>query len=449
MLSRRGFVTAVIGASGSAMPRLLNAEPGAAAPGADGFTTLRAVANETRPFGVDAPPVLALTFGSVPGPVIRARRGQEIRVRLVNALNEPTAIHWHGLRLPNAMDGAPPLTPAVAPGATFDHRFIAPDAGTFWYHAAAEPQRLRGLFGALIVDEPMPPSGVDSDHVLVFAAALSRVAPKDADNAGGAGGAGDPPFAVNGATSVDLAVRQNERLRMRFINASARSVMSARIDTPRLWVMAFDGQPAEPFVPHDGRIVLGPGNRADVFLDATAAAGSIVPVRFAQIEPQTGREAGGEATLLRLIYQGSPLRQAPLAEPSPLPAGSLPARMDFARALRATLALGGPDPGGGKTADRQAGGGLTPPLFIAAHGRTVMLALDNRGSAKAVHLHGHHFRLLDRLDDGWKPYWLDTVLVPERQTMRVAFVADNPGRWAIQTVSLDGSPTTSAWFQVS
>lgn len=191
VLSRRYFIGAIIGGSSAAVSRRLHAEragaeTGAAAPGADGFTTLRAVAAEPRPFGINGPPAPALTFGSVPGPVIRARRGEEIKVRLMNALNEPTAIHWHGLRLPNAMDGAPPLTPAVAPGATFEYRFVARDPGTFWYHAAAEPQRLRGLFGALIVDEPTTPPGVDRDHVLVLAAAPSSVAPKDADNAAGA-----------------------------------------------------------------------------------------------------------------------------------------------------------------------------------------------------------------------------------------------------------------------
>ncbi len=71
----------------------------------------------------------------VPGPGLRVRRGEEFSVRAVNELTEPTAVHWHGVRLLNTMDGAPPLTQAsIAPGASFDYRFIAPDAGTFWYH---------------------------------------------------------------------------------------------------------------------------------------------------------------------------------------------------------------------------------------------------------------------------------------------------------------------------
>src|SRR5215471_7432094 len=104
--------------------------------------------------------------GAAPGPVIRARRGDEVKVRLVNGLDEPMALHWHGVRVPNAMDGAVPLTgPAVTPGASFDYRFRVPDAGTFWYRAALRGQQESGLYGALIVAEPVAPA-VDQDHVL-------------------------------------------------------------------------------------------------------------------------------------------------------------------------------------------------------------------------------------------------------------------------------------------
>ena len=72
-----------------------------------------------------------------------------------------------------------------------------------------------------------------------------------------------------------------------------------------------------------------------------------------------------------------------------------------------------------------------------------MLALVNKTAAlQMVHLHGHSVRLLDKLDDGWKPFWLDTVAVPPQETARVAFVADNPGKWLIETQS------ASSWFEV-
>ena len=75
------------------------------------------------------------------------------------------------------------------------------------------------------------------------------------------------------------------------------------------------------------------------------------------------------------------------------------------------------------------------------------MALHNpSGHPQVVHLHGHHFRLLDRLDDGWKPYWLDTLVVGG-QIERIAFVADNPGKWLIDCRTLDGADIgTAGWF---
>jgi FtsP/CotA-like multicopper oxidase with cupredoxin domain len=356
--------------------------------------------------------------GTTPGPVIRMRRGDEVKVRLVNGLDEPTALHWHGVRVPNAMDGGVPLTgPPVAPGASFDYRFRVPDAGTFWYRAAARAQQESGLYGALIVAEPAP-LPVDQDHLLVFGDQRSS---RD----------GTRQFTLNGTAARDISVRSNERLRLRFVNASVSRVMNARIKDHRVIVMALDGEPAEPFASRDGLIQLGPGNRADVFVDATLAPRSVASIALMQ--------DGGEAQVVRIVYGKTPARSAPLGEPVPLPTNPLPAQMNFSRAQRATL------PVGGSNAATLAG----MPLFSAERGRTVVMALDNRDAgAQVVHLHGHHFRLLDRLDDGWKPYWLDTVVVERRQTARIAFVADNPGRWLIEQQAIDGPAAGVNWFEV-
>jgi hypothetical protein len=88
--------------------------------------------------------------GQVPGPVLRVRLGETLRVTLVNGLPQPTTIHWHGVRVPNAMDGTPGVTqPPVAPGETFVYEFTPKDAGTFWFHPhlRASEQVARGLFG--------------------------------------------------------------------------------------------------------------------------------------------------------------------------------------------------------------------------------------------------------------------------------------------------------------
>ena len=109
--------------------------------------------------------------GSVPGPELRAKQGQPFEVRFQNELKAQTAVHWHGIRLENAMDGVPGLTQApVSPGDGYTYRFTPPDAGTFWYHShhMSHEQVARGLMGPLIVDEASPPD-VDHDIVALLA----------------------------------------------------------------------------------------------------------------------------------------------------------------------------------------------------------------------------------------------------------------------------------------
>src|SRR5919199_54639 len=107
--------------------------------------------------------------GQVPGPTIEARAGDVLEVRLTNRLPEPTLIHWHGLRVPAAMDGTDMVQHPISPGETFTYRFKVPDAGTYWYHPHVNEtvQLERGLYGAIVVrgdDEPV----FDAERVLVL-----------------------------------------------------------------------------------------------------------------------------------------------------------------------------------------------------------------------------------------------------------------------------------------
>ena len=107
--------------------------------------------------------------GGVPGPEIRLHQGESLTRRLVNELPQPTSVHWHGLRIPNAMDGVPGMTQdTVAPDEKFTYGFTPPDAGTFWYHThnQSTEQVVRGLYDLLIVDEVDPPE-VDHDISVV------------------------------------------------------------------------------------------------------------------------------------------------------------------------------------------------------------------------------------------------------------------------------------------
>ena len=408
-ISRRRFLIAAAATGFCAPPRAQ------AQIASDGFRLLRAHAAASGQEAPSARPALRYD-GAQPGPTLRVRRGEELRVRLLNALAEPTSVHWHGIRVPNAMDGVPALTqPAVAPGASFDYRFRPPDAGTFWYHALAGAQIDQGLYGALIVEEAQPVP-VDRDVVLVL---------------GTPAGAADPMVMVNGSRRPDIAVRSGERIRLRLINASAARSVALRLEGHAPWVMAIDGQPAEPFLARDSRVGLGPGNRVDLFVDLTHAGGTVATL------------SGGVAdarTLARLVYErGGELRDTRRGEPPPLPPNPLPARINLRDSLKADITLPGAGP-------------LDPsgaPAFAVKRGRAVTLGLRNAGGgAWAVHLHGHPFRWLDRLDDGWKPYWMDTLVVGRSE--RIAFVADNPGKWLIGCRMLERRDSDAgAWFAVT
>src|SRR6185295_14291990 len=216
--------------------------PAAAIGQPDGFRVIRARPGTARLRGADhdATPIWGFE-GMVPGPVLRVKRGEEVRVRLINELPADTAIHWHGVRVPNAMDGVPGLTQkAVAAGESFDYRFVPPDAGTFWYRAPARSPQQRALYGLLIVDEAEP---VDIDRDVALILDAWRLASDKGAH-----------FTVNGLPSLDIPVIANERVRLRLVNAAPDRPLTVRLDRHAATIMAIDGQPAEPFVARDSRV---------------------------------------------------------------------------------------------------------------------------------------------------------------------------------------------------
>ena len=402
----------------------------------------------------------------VPGPTIRAPQGDRVVRRFVNGLPEPTTVHWHGIRIENAMDGAPGLTqPLVQPGAEFLYDFAPPDAGTWWYHShhRAFEQMARGLYGALVVEEPVPPE-VDREEVLLLddwrlaedaSLHASFGALHDWAHAGRIGNW----ITVNGDSEWSRETSRFERLRLRLVNAANARIFSLAPKRLEGWVMALDGQPLPAPAPA-GRLVLAPGQRADLFVDVVASE-------------------GGEAFLVSLEREDSyalaafPVRgrsrAARLPAPAPLPPNPVPALGALGPARRATLRMEGGAMGrmrqarlGGRMAgvrDLAAAGkvwafnGLAEmtedPLFTADRGETVRLKLVNDTAwPHAMHLHGHHFRTVG--SDGSLGPLRDTLLTDRGETVEVAFVADNPGDWMLHCHmpehSISGMTT---WFRVA
>jgi FtsP/CotA-like multicopper oxidase with cupredoxin domain len=376
---------------------------------------------------------------SLGAPDLRFKRGDTVEIAFGNELPVPALLNWRGI---DGVPSAEPLTarPLVAAGAKDTFQIPLRHAGTYLCDlsllgdAAGRPSRAR----ALVVGENEAVA-VDRDEVVLIeewrvrtdgTAIAPGTDPKDTS----------PVFTVNGVTSLELVARSNERLRFRLINACQRSAFAIKFENINVRVMAFDGQPAEPFQARNGALVLAPGGRVDAFVDATAPAGTTSSILL-----HDGKEARPIGKLI--VSNEPPIRSAPLPPAASLPSNGLPAQLDLRNAQRFEMPLGAPATDWVKPVNFAAS---APPAFRAKAGRAVVLALTNRAEVATVfHLHGHHFRLLDRLDDGWKPYWLDTLAIEPGQTQRVAFLAEYAGRWLIESVATDwAAPRLVRWYSV-
>lgn len=365
---------------------------------------------------------------------VRLKRGDRCEVVFRNDLPVPLAPAWYGLNGPATADPLRGRAP-TAPNATETSIISTPNAGTlladFRLFEDGQKQPARPL--PLIVQETQPVA-VDRDEVLLIEE--WRLRPDGTALSPGRDPEDTPAlYTINGRTSFELSAAAGERLRLRFINGSQRSVLAIKLEKHEVQVMALDGQPAEPFPARNGALVLAPGARADAFVDTATSAPFLL---------HDGKEARQVGTL---TISGKLDRAVPLLPPQPLPLNDLPETLDLRGALRFDVALGTPEAGWTRPANFST---ASAPAFRAKGGRTVVLALKNPARVTTVfHLHGHHFRLLDKLDDGWKPYWLDTLAIEPGQTQRIAFAATAPGRWLLESVATDwAAPRLVRWYAV-
>lgn len=406
--------------------------------------------------------------GLVPGPLIRVKPGEQVRVRLRNSLAEATTIHWHGIRNRNDMDGVPGLTQEpVQPNDSFDYVFAPPDSGTYWYHPHLNSGRqlARGLYGMLIVEEAAPIL-VDQDLALIFDDWRIRdsgeIAPFGGlHNKAHAGRLGNI-LTLNGNPYTRIPVRSGERLRLRLLNAANSRILKLSFGELSPRIVAVDGQPIAPKSYFDGPITLAPAQRMDVVIDMLGAPGREVPI---------GEVSRGQVEIAKFVWHKSETaRKEPLAAPIELPPNRL-AEPRIDDAVRVPLVLAGGAMGrlsravfqGEEMSLRQlarekgmvwALNGVadmpSKPLVRVPQGRTIVVQMRNDTRwPHAMHVHGHHFRVIKRGVGAIDPYWWDTILVQPGEAMDIAFVADNPGRWMLHCHMMEHHESgMCTWYEV-
>ena len=374
-------------------------------------------------------------------PVLRARRGEKFAARFVNRLDEPTTVHWHGLRIDNAMDGVPFVTqPYVYPGDSFDYTFTPPDAGTFWYHPHCNTltQMGRGLAGMLVVEDPADPVfdaevtlnlrdwrlGGDSQFIDQFKA-------RDAAKSGTFG----TVRTANWQPSPTYDAPSGGLVRVRILVADVTRIYNLKLAGADALIVAIDGHPVPVTMPLD-MMVVSPGQRLDLVVRMPDSEGTLIDLE--DIRPSTPK------TVARLRSVGSSLKRS-LGDVPPLAANPAP-EPDLANATPIPLVLSATaeeaardsicgslgysfwainkEPYPGDTPDPMA------PLAEMKLGRTYLLNVENvTPHAHPIHIHGVNFKVVSSSTRQVLPLVSDTYLILPDEKVHLAVVADNPGDW--------------------
>ncbi len=406
--------------------------------------------------------------GQVPGPEIRLKEGERVKIFLKNALTEPTTIHWHGVDVPAPMDGVPGISQKpVQPGETFVYEFEARPAGTRWYHTHFEEHKQLdlGLYAPLIIEPAQPdPFLFDREYTLVLddwatgtGSAVARTQEGTASARGDMGGmmggmmgggmgrmmegmmgGGQHPaydtMTINGKAypaTQPLKVRRGERVRLRLINASAEHTHVVRLAGHRLHVTHTDGNPLVQPVEVDA-IPIAPSERFDAFFRAET------PGVWPFFCTQPGHTGAGEQLLV--VYEG---REGDRPAPTKEGVAGLSLWQNALGRGRAVL----PPPSGQERAfDLTLSGGMmgsdawtingkqypnTDPLRLKKGDRVRVRFGNQSMEAHPMHLHGQSFKVL--AVNGQRliaPIVKDSVEVEAHMgSVEIEFTASNPGDW--------------------
>ena len=450
LITRRQFVGSAAALAACSIPALSQTQT------ADGFTEIRARAASLGLLEGGAGKTGAWLLGDAPGPaVIRARQGQEVKLRFINDLDREIWLHFFGVRGPADL-----MTINVPPGAdqAVDCVFTPPDAGTFWIGPISDQSRLRdmGLQAVFVVEEAEPAATLP-DKVLVLddwkLTGEGAVAGEfgDIETMVGDGRLGNW-FTLNNRFRPRIALAEGSYTRLRLVNAANSRTMNLLVKGYDPLLIARDGQPVKPALLHGKALALAPGQRADLLVGpeegdirlALDVFGDVVEIGY-------------------LIAARGAAAPAAIAENFTLPPNpvSLPENPEAARAIAVTLqgglrgglaaaVLDGAErdlrtllANGKGWAVNGVAGPSPEPLFTAAKGETVRLDIRNATAfPQPLHIHGHVWQPAGEPQAACQ----DTTVVAPGETVSLAFRADNPGLWALHALvaeRADGGLITS------
>ena len=466
-------------AAGAVLPLVL-ARPGAALAEAAGAPKLPkslqvAPPAQTRPEFIlsitedsiaplGKPTEATLVDGSLPGPEIRFKEGERFQVLVENRLSVPTTVHWHGMIVPNYMDGVPEMTQyPIEPTEVAYYEYPLIQSGTYWYHSHYGLQEQTGLHGPLIIEARDEPYVYDKEAVVFLSDWLNQpptgLIPQfrgeqpatEAAKPAAPGGypfPGTKPFKIdvnypgylmNGRSNErpwTFEARKGDRIRFRLINGSTASFFRVSLEGHELELIAADGQPIDPI--RGENIVIATAERYD-FLVTLKETGSFTLHAGALGSPHQAvgvihtRDVTPKPNLQRPAFDGRAMGAADYAAlrspyPTTLPEGPV---KTFDVELGGEMETYLWSMNGEYYPEMFSPDGKASPLWIR-YGDRVRVRLTNKSMMyHPMHLHGHFFRLPRKpglWDDPLAPM-KDTVAVGPGEKVDFEFTADNPGRW--------------------
>jgi FtsP/CotA-like multicopper oxidase with cupredoxin domain len=392
-----------------------------------------------------AGPTQAWTYnGGVPGPLIRVHQGDRLIVHFTNHLPEDTTIHWHGLRIPAAMDGVPDESqPPVHPGESFDYDFVVPDVGLFWYHphVRSAVQVGDGLYGGLESSPPEgEPAGFGDEVVIVLSdidltASGELASPAVGGNVATLFGREGNTILANGRSKPVLGARVGQRQRWRIINAAKSRFFQLALEGNSFIRIGGDGGLLTTPVPVD-KPVLAPGERADLVLVPAGQPGAEVPLRWTAYDRGFGTAfMRPDETVLTVRLAADGVATSPPLPPTGRTVEALATAGATAVKIRLTQS---PDKKNFFLGinDVKNGG---PPLAARAGETQIWTVINEMDFDHPFHLHGFFFQKLDADGNPALPLeWKDTLNVPaNKQIKLVVKYDDRPGMWMFHCHILD------------